>query len=89
MDKRPNPPPPPAHVRVAWAAGYRGDAVWQVVLAGEAEQFVLWQLEAAERTRGGLLLQLGRVRTSAEGLTTTVNKRLSDRRPRGAGRPDH
>jgi len=43
---------------------YRGNAVGQVVLAGDAQQFVLWQLNATEGTRTRLLLQLRRVRTS-------------------------
>lgn len=45
--------------------GYRGDAVGQVVLAGDAQQLVLRQLEAAEGTRRRLLLQLRRVRPPA------------------------
>lgn len=49
----------------ARARSYRGDAVGHVVLAGDAQQFVLWQLEAAEGTRSSLILQLRCVRASA------------------------
>lgn len=45
---------------------YRGDAVGQVVLAGDAQQLVLRQLKATERTWSGLLLQLWRIRTSVD-----------------------
>lgn len=37
---------------------YRGDAVGQVVLAGDAQQLILRQLKATEGTWSGLLLQL-------------------------------
>lgn len=43
---------------------YRGDAVGQVVLAGNAQQFILWQLKATEGTRSSFLLQLRCVWTS-------------------------
>ena len=37
---------------------YRGDAIGQVVLAGNTEQLVLWELAATERTWSRFLLQL-------------------------------
>lgn len=52
-------------VRVATCL-YRGDAVGDVVLAGDAQQLVLWELEATEGTRSGFLLQLGRVGMTGE-----------------------
>lgn len=54
---------------------YRGDAVGQVVLAGDAQQLVLRQLEAAEGTRSRLLLQLRRVRTSVNQMQVRVDER--------------
>lgn len=43
---------------------YRGNAVRQIVLAGDAQQFVLCQLKATEGTRSSFLLQLRCVWTS-------------------------
>lgn len=43
---------------------YRGDAIGQVVFAGNAEQFVLRQLEATEGTRSSFLLQLRLIRAT-------------------------
>lgn len=59
---------------------YRGDAVGQVVLAGDAEQFVLRQLSATEGTGGRLLLQFrgvgtSEVRTDVQGEDTCRNGR--------------
>lgn len=66
--------------------GYRGDAVGQVVLAGDAQQLVLRQLEAAEGTRGRLLLQLRRVRPPARKMQPMFkrSKALSAERERGS-----
>lgn len=66
--------------------GYRGDAVGQVVLAGDAQQLVLRQLEAAEGTRGRLLLQLRRVRPPARKVQPMFkrSKALSAERERGS-----
>lgn len=43
---------------------YRGDAVGQVVLAGNTQQFILRQLEATEGTRSSFLLQLRLIRAT-------------------------
>lgn len=45
---------------------YRGNAIGQVVLAGDTQQFILWQLKATEGTWSSFLLHLWCVWTSVD-----------------------
>lgn len=55
---------------------YRGDAIGQVVLAGNAQQFVLWQLEATEETWSRFLLQLRFIWTPVVRMTEAGIRRM-------------